>query len=87
METEAEPEEDKSKATTESMDVEKKETDKKEGEKKEDEAKGEGKKAEEEKKVVEPDFEILKNPTRVTWAQQKFISYDTSQRYVPMKKV
>ncbi len=49
----------------------------------ENKEKSEEKKAE----IPEPDFEILKNPARVTWAQQKHITFDSSQRYAPVKKV
>jgi 26S proteasome regulatory subunit N2 len=44
------------------------------------------KKAAEEKKP-EPEFEVLTNPSRVTWAQQKHITYDAAQRYQPIKPV
>lgn len=41
---------------------------------------------EEKKSVPEPDFEDLKNPTRVTWSQEQYVVYDHSQRYLPVKK-
>eukprot|EP00954_Amorphochlora_amoebiformis_P010347 808389-Amorphochlora_amoeboformis.AAC.1 len=40
----------------------------------------------EEKKTPEPDFEILNNPARVTWAQQEFITSLSDQRYKPAKE-
>jgi len=40
----------------------------------------------EEKKPEEPPFETLHNPARVTAAQQKFITWESEQRYIPIKK-
>jgi len=34
----------------------------------------------------EPNFEQLKNPARVTWAQQPLVTADENQRYRPLKK-
>jgi 26S proteasome regulatory subunit N2 len=64
-----------------------KESDKKE-EKKEETEEEKKKREEEEKKKKEPEaeFEILKNPARVTWSQQPFITFDRSQRYIPVKQ-
>lgn len=50
----------------------------------------EDKKADEDKKAIEEkkpeaESEVLQNPSRVTWAQQKYISYDNTQRYQPIK--
>jgi len=58
--------------------------DEKKDEKKEDEEKR--KEKEEDKKKEEPDFEELKNPSRVTWAQHRLIGYDAQQRYIPLKQ-
>jgi len=38
------------------------------------------------KKPEEPPFETLHNPARVTAAQQRFITWETDQRYIPIKK-
>uniref|UniRef100_A0A7S4DW45 26S proteasome regulatory subunit RPN2 C-terminal domain-containing protein n=1 Tax=Lotharella globosa TaxID=91324 RepID=A0A7S4DW45_9EUKA len=71
------------------MDVEgkaKKEEAKKEGEKMEvEEGKEEAGKTEEKEKP-EPNFEILENPSRVTWAQQEYIENIVDQRYKPAKE-
>jgi len=67
--------------------TEAKEGEAKEGETKEGENKDEAKKEEERKaKEPEPEFEILHNPARVTWSQQKQITFDPKQRYVPVKE-
>jgi len=58
--------------------------DKKEEEKKEEDK--EETKAKEEK-TVEPQSEMLENPARVTWKQQKVLTFDEKQRYRPVKKV
>lgn len=34
----------------------------------------------------EAKFATLKNPSRVTWSQQKILTFDSSQRYQPIKK-
>jgi 26S proteasome regulatory subunit N2 len=39
-----------------------------------------------EEKKPEPEFEILTNPSRVTPAQEKFISFDPTARFVPAEK-
>eukprot|EP00466_Bigelowiella_natans_P005314 jgi/Bigna1/92583/estExt_fgenesh1_pm.C_360002 len=67
-------------------------TDKKEGEGMEVEEKGSAKEPtkdmEEEKKAEpEPEFEILSNPSRVTWAQQQYIEVVAEQRYKPAKEM
>lgn len=42
-------------------------------------------KEKEKEKEKEPDSEVLKNPARVTAAQQPLITYDKAQRYIPVK--
>lgn len=44
----------------------------------------EAKKKEEEKKEPEPAFEIKSNPTRITPAQRKYLSFDVDERYKPI---
>jgi len=64
-----------------------KEKEAKEKEEKEKEEKERKEKEEKEKKEKEePPLEILHNPARVTAAQQKFISWEPNQRYIPIKK-
>jgi len=75
----AEPPTPKVPDDTEMADEEKKEA----GEKKEEEKEGE-KKEEEKKEEVEPDFQELKNPSRVVKEQEKKISYLTEARYHPV---
>jgi len=62
-------------------------------EEKTEEVKEEEKPMEEEEKPVEVkeevpelDFEECSNPSRVTWQQQKTLSYSIDQRYIPVKK-
>jgi 26S proteasome regulatory subunit N2 len=47
--------------------------------------KEEEKKKEEKKEEKEPDFEIKNNPARVTRAQVKYLSFDISDRYSPVR--
>jgi len=59
----------------------------KKDEKKEETEEEKKKREEEEKKKKEPEAEseVLKTPARVTWAQQPFITFNRSQRYIPVK--
>eukprot|EP00455_Lapot_gusevi_P056846 TRINITY_DN953_c0_g1_i12.p1 TRINITY_DN953_c0_g1~~TRINITY_DN953_c0_g1_i12.p1 ORF type:complete len:394 (+),score=167.37 TRINITY_DN953_c0_g1_i12:121-1302(+) len=71
------------------MDVDSKEAKKEEVEEKpmtEEEKKAAEEKAAAEKLAAEPPSEVLQNPARVTWAQQKVLSFESEQRYVPIKK-
>lgn len=42
--------------------------------------------ADKKKSGPEPTSEALSNPARVTWAQQHVLSFDATQRYVPVKR-
>ena len=63
----------------------------KEARKESDEEVKEGEKSSEqsavELKKKELPYEILSNPARATWQQQKLLSYSKKQRYVPVKPV
>jgi len=41
--------------------------------------------SEKKKKETEPDFEIKANPSRVTLAQLKYLSFDADERYTPIR--
>lgn len=65
-----------------------KEEKKEEGdEKKEEEEEEEEKKEDKKEKKKEANNEELSNPARVTWKQQTVLTYDSTQRYQPVKKV
>ena len=54
---------------------------------KKDEKEAEKKQSEEAKKEEpEPDFEIKENPARVTLQQGLYLSFDTDDRYTPIKR-
>ena len=45
---------------------------------------GESSETKKKEKVPEPSFEVLNNPSRVTFTQQKLITVDAAQRYKPL---
>jgi len=78
----------KDKAETKEGEKKDEKKDEKKEEKKEETEEEKKKREEEEKKKKEPEpeSEILKNPARVTWTQQSFITFQRNQRYIPVKQ-